>query len=117
MRLQELDLTCSDPLLARELAPGDRVGRDIVICVLDVLVLEVWMPDVVDPFIFHSVEELIGHRGQPEVAPELTVTEYAEADVALQLQGSEDACVLDFGELGRANAATAIVETCRAQLL
>jgi hypothetical protein len=45
MRLQELDLARSDPLLARELAPGDRVGWDIVIGVLDVLVLEVWMPD------------------------------------------------------------------------
>ena len=54
------------------------------------------MPDVVDAFVVHSVKELIGYGGQPEIAAELTVTEDAEADVALQLQGGEDACVLDL---------------------
>ena len=74
------------------------------------------MPDVIDAFVVHSIKELIRYGGEPEIAPELTVTEDAKASIALQLQGGQDACVLDLGELRGADAVAPIIQACAAQL-
>ena len=75
------------------------------------------MAGKVDTLVLHAREELVRHRGEPEVASELAVDVDAEPGILLQPQRRQDASVLDRRKLTGADAAAPEIQPRDSELV